>query len=74
MTNGTIGYRNSAVNLDHIDTPTGMTDWPEFHNGVACGLVIDPRMKEVVKQVILYQYLFCIGLHVFCRRGTVVVS
>ena len=40
-------HRNTAVNLDHIDTPAGMTDWPEFHNGVACGLVIDPRMKEV---------------------------
>ncbi|XP_062502320.1 anaphase-promoting complex subunit 1-like isoform X2 [Corticium candelabrum] len=46
--------RNTAVNLDHIDTPAGMTDWPEFHNGVACGLVIDPRMKEVNSAWITY--------------------
>ncbi|XP_056022198.1 anaphase-promoting complex subunit 1-like [Ostrea edulis] len=31
-------YRNATVDLTHIDTPSNMNTWPQFHNGVAAGL------------------------------------
>ena len=33
-------YRNTTVDLVHIDTPPNMSAWPHFHNGVAAGLRI----------------------------------
>ena len=33
-------FRNTTVDLSHIDTPPNMTAWPLFHNGVAAGLRI----------------------------------
>lgn len=37
----------ASVSLDNIDTPANMTDWPEFHNGVAAGLKIIPGISTV---------------------------
>lgn len=33
-------FRNTTVDLSHIDTSPNMTNWPLFHNGVAAGLRI----------------------------------
>ncbi|GAB1607743.1 anaphase-promoting complex subunit 1-like [Argonauta hians] len=32
--------RNTTVDLSHIETPSNMSTWPHFHNGVAAGLRI----------------------------------
>ena len=33
-------FRNTTVDLSHIDTAPNMGAWPHFHNGVAAGLRI----------------------------------
>ena len=39
--------RNATVGLDHVDKPADMTQWAEFHNGVAAGLKIAASISEV---------------------------
>ncbi|KAK3580765.1 hypothetical protein CHS0354_023054 [Potamilus streckersoni] len=45
--------RNNTVDLTHIDTPTNMSAWPHFHNGVAAGLRI-ANFSEVDSTWIIY--------------------
>ena len=33
--------------MEHVEKPPGMTDWPEFHNGVAAGLKIGLGISKV---------------------------
>ena len=37
--------RNTTVGLEHVDKPVNMSQWAEFHNGVATGLRIAPSAK-----------------------------
>lgn len=39
--------RNAAIGLDHIEKPSDMQQWPQFHNGVAAGLKIAPGISEM---------------------------
>lgn len=39
--------RNTTVGLDHVDKPTDMAQWAEFHNGVAAGLRLAPSSSQV---------------------------
>ena len=41
-------FRNATIKLDQTDNRLkDMTDWPEFHNGVAAGLKIAPGISKV---------------------------
>ena len=41
--------------MDHIDKPANMTDWPQFHNGVAAGLKLIPaHVSKVCLKVVSY--------------------
>lgn len=42
--------RNSAVGLEHVETPADMKMWPQFHNGVATGLRIAQGISQVFDQ------------------------
>ena len=38
---------NATVTTDSIDKPSQLTIWPEFHNGVAAGLTLNPLCRDV---------------------------
>ena len=48
-------FRNTTVDLSHIDTPPNMSAWPHFHNGVAAGLRI-ADFSQVITLIYLIQY------------------
>ncbi|KAL5463582.1 hypothetical protein EMCRGX_G032493 [Ephydatia muelleri] len=39
--------RNATIGFDHIEKPSDMQQWPQFHNGVAAGLKIAPCISEM---------------------------
>ena len=41
-------FRNTTVDLSHIDTPVNMNAWPSFHNGVATGLRTSNKAQVVI--------------------------
>ena len=45
-------FRNTTVDLSHIDTPAKMSAWPSFHNGVATGLRTSNKAKVSIDIVI----------------------
>uniref|UniRef100_A0A0A9VWC5 Anaphase-promoting complex subunit 1 n=2 Tax=Lygus hesperus TaxID=30085 RepID=A0A0A9VWC5_LYGHE len=46
--------RGTTIELSHIEVVPNMNLWPSFHNGVAAGLKISPRSKNVQSTWILY--------------------
>lgn len=51
-------YRNSAVGLEHVETPADMKMWPQFHNGVATGLRIAQGISQVFDQSFIKTTVF----------------
>ena len=50
-------FRNTTVDLSHIDTPPNMSAWPHFHNGVAAGLRIADFSQVVFHPVARCHYI-----------------
>ncbi|KAK9884562.1 hypothetical protein WA026_007405 [Henosepilachna vigintioctopunctata] len=68
--------RGTTVELTHIDTPSNMSLWPLFHNGVANGLRISPDASNIDSTWIVFNkpkltekqmehggFLLALGLH-----------
>jgi hypothetical protein len=53
---GEVPPKKTSVSLDHVDKPVNMTDWPEFHNGVATGLKISPNITKLESTWVVFNH------------------
>ena len=44
---GKASSTNTTISIDTLDKPLNFTFWPEFHNGVAAGLTLDPLSRHI---------------------------
>ena len=44
---GKASSNNTTISIDNLDKPHNFTFWPEFHNGVAAGLTLDPLSRHI---------------------------
>ena len=44
---GKASSTNTTISIDNLDKPHNFTFWPEFHNGVAAGLTLDPLSRHI---------------------------
>lgn len=54
---GKVPPRGVNVELSHIDVPPNMSNWPQFHNGVASGLRISPNSPNINSAWIVFNNL-----------------
>jgi len=51
---GRLPPSNSVITLDKTSVPADYCHWAEFHNGVAAGLRLLPRMEKISRTWITY--------------------